>query len=214
MPRTYVRLAAVLSAVVAIAGGTAIAVASTSAPSSATSSTTTLVGCENNRTHLLYLGRPCPRGFTAESWLAADANGELTATWLPSVTMPAAIQTGGPFATNKTGLGTLTLQPGTYLLNVSFKAKPDVATTASVFPSLFIYNGAALADFSNNLFNVGSGALENSASDTIDSYFSGSGVVQVKSAETLHVYAFGYDSDQGAGTYTMEGASITVVRVG
>jgi hypothetical protein len=213
MPRTYVRLAAVLSAVIAIAGGTAFAVASTSAPSAATSSTTTLLGCKNNRTHVLYLGRPCPRRFTAESWLASDANGSLTATWIPSL-RPASIHTGGPFAANKTELGTLTLRPGTYLLNVNFKAKPDAATTANVFPSLFIYNGTALADFSNNLFNIGSGALENSSSDTIDSYFSGSGVVKVTSTETLHVYAFGYDSDQGAGTYTMEGASITVVRVG
>ena|ERR1700722_14629606 len=153
---------------------------------------------------------------------ASDVNGSLASTWTPTaVTLPASITTGGSFTSRKTELGTLTLQPGKYLLNVNFMATPNAATSGDVFPSLYVYNGAQLSDFSNDLFNAGSGALENPTSteitdnDLVDSYFSGSGLVTVTgSAETLDIYAFGYDSDSGAGTYALDAASITAVQVG
>jgi hypothetical protein len=223
---------AATAAVVLGTAGTALAVSGSSSPSAGGS----ISGCidvAHNRTlidvHRNDSNLKCPKGDVLLRWntkgtrgpagppgpAASDVKGSLTTTWAPSLALPASIATGGPFFTNKTELGTITLKPGTYLLNVNFKARPPSSTTANVFPQLFVYNGVALADFSNDLFNVGSGALQNTASNTIDSYFSGSGVVTVKgSAETLHVYGFGYDSDKSAGSYTLETASITVVRVG
>lgn len=31
--------------------------------------------------------------------------------------------------------------------------------------------------------------------------------------ETLHVYAFGYDSDQGAGSYTLDDLAVTATQI-
>jgi hypothetical protein len=151
-----------------------------------------------------------------------SSNGSLASTWTPTaVTLPATVNTGGSFTSGKTALGTLTLQPGKYLLNVNFMATPDETTGGNVFPSLYVYNGVQLSDFSNDLFNAGSGALEDptpleiTGGDLIDSYFSGSGIVTVTgSPETLDIYAFGYDSDQGGGQYTLDAASISAVQVG
>jgi hypothetical protein len=163
-------------------------------------------------------GKTGPRGPQGP----ASSNGSLASTWTPTaVTLPASVNSGGSFSSGKTALGTLILQPGKYLLNVNFMATPNATTTGNVFPSLYVYNGAPLSDFSNDLFNAGSGALEDPTSteltdnDPIDSYFSGSGIVTVTgSAETLDIYAFGYDSDQGSGTYTLDAASISAVQVG
>ena len=48
----------------------------------------------------------------------------------------------------------------------------------------------------------------------IDSNFSGSYVITVTSAETLYFYGFGYDSDTGAGTYTMNYANVSAIQLG
>jgi hypothetical protein len=120
----------------------------------------------------------------------------------------------------KTLIGTLTLQPGTCEVFVNFKATPNAVTTGAVFPQMFINNGPqADGSFTNNLFSVGSGALEQATSaeitahDLVDSYYSGSGVVTVTTAETLDFYAFGYDSDTGAGSYSLDSASVTTIAL-
>lgn len=84
-----------------------------------------------------------------------------------------------------------------------------------VYPQFYVYNGQMAADFSNDLFNVGSGALESGANGTIDSYFSGSSLVTVAGpgTEELHIYAFGYDSDRSAGSYTLDSLSVVAVPV-
>jgi Collagen triple helix repeat (20 copies) len=130
------------------------------------------------------------------------------------------VPTGGSFSAGKTLLGTLRLQPGTYMVFVNFKATPNAATTGEVFPFLAVYNGPqADGSFANDLFNAGSGALEQATSaqitagDVIDSYYSGSGVVTVTTAETLDFYAFGYDSDTGAGSYSLDNASVTTIAL-
>ena len=111
------------------------------------------------------------------------------------------VTTGGSFTTHKTLVGTVKLKGGTYLVNVNFVATPNAVTTGQVFPQVFVYNGAQLSNFSNDLFNVGSGALEQATqpeinTGPINSYFSGSAEIKVPSAgETLDVYAFGYDSE-------------------
>ena len=122
------------------------------------------------------------------------------------------VPTGGRFAANKTLAGTVALKAGTYLISVNAKATPDVSSPVAVFPQFFVYNGPAAADFSNNLFNAGAGALATD-STSIDSYYSGSGVVTLTADSTLSVYAFGYDSDRGAGTYALDDLTVTAVQL-
>jgi hypothetical protein len=130
------------------------------------------------------------------------------------------VQTGGSFTSKKTLVDTVALVAGTYEVNVNFAATPDANTTGDVFPQLFVYDGAQASDFSNDLFNIGAGALENptpaaaSAGDTINSYYSGSGEITVPAGgETLDVYAFGYDSDTGAASYVLNSAIITATAL-
>lgn len=92
------------------------------------------------------------------------------------------------------------------------KATPNVSAAIEVFPQFFVYDQAANASFTGDLFNVGSGPLA-SNSTTIDSYFSGSGEITLTAATTLHVYAFGYDSDRSAGTYTLDDLSVTATQI-
>lgn len=130
------------------------------------------------------------------------------------------VPTGGSFSSRKTLVGTVKLKAGTYLINVNFTATPDAVTTGQVFPFVAVYNGPqANGSFANNLFNVGSGALEQEttllpASDSINSNFSGSSEIKVPAAgETLDVYAFGNDSDQGEGSYTLNALNVTATAL-
>jgi hypothetical protein len=126
------------------------------------------------------------------------------------------VTTGGPFATNAKQVGSdVSLAAGTYLISVSAKATPPSGGTGAVdvFPQFFVYNGTPLVDFSNDLFNVGAGPLESGAHDTIDSYYSGAQLVTLAAAGTIKVYAFGYDSDTGSGTYTLDSLNLSIVQV-
>ena len=124
----------------------------------------------------------------------------------------ASVATGGSFVTRATEVGTISLKAGTYLLNVNAKATPDVSSAIEIFPQFFVYDQAANASFTGDLFNVGSGPLA-SNSTTIDSYFSGSGEVTLSSQTTLYIYAFGYDSDTSGGTYTLDDLSVTATQL-
>jgi hypothetical protein len=64
------------------------------------------------------------------------------------------------------------------------------------------------------------GALENPTAtiltdgDTINSYYSGDSEITVPAGgETLDVYAFGYDSDTGEGSYALNSAVITATQL-
>jgi hypothetical protein len=59
------------------------------------------------------------------------------------------------------------LAAGTWLVDANFTATPDENTTGGVFPQLFVCDGAANARFTNDLFNVGAGALENPTSTIV-----------------------------------------------
>lgn len=154
-------------------------------------------------------GQQGPAGPAGPQGPAGPA-GASTSITTQSLTPVASVPTGGHFSSNATHLAdTLALAQGTYQVTVNFKA---VALTGTgVAPSLYVYNGAALSDFSNNLFNVGAGDLQ-AAGTNHDGYFSGSGVVVVPAGgETLNFYAFGYDEDTGAGSYNLEGGTVTAV---
>lgn len=174
-------------------------------------------------------------GSTGSVQLIVDVEGYYTAasTYTPPATVTASantgangqtIATGGSARTNATDVVQLALTAGTYQVSVNAKATPIVQLSAGqptgvqVFPQFFVYNGAldptAQVWWSNNLFNVGSGALESGQYNNIDSYYSGSGLVTVPTGgETLHVYAFGYDSDRGAGSYILDSLTVTAVPV-
>jgi hypothetical protein len=129
------------------------------------------------------------------------------------------VPTGGSFATGKKLVGTAHLAAGTYLINVNFMATPNAtAGGAAVFPQGFVYNGAAKADFSNDLFNIGSGALApynaTDSTDQVNSYYSGSSEITVPAGgAALNVYAFGYDGDHGAGSYELNTATLTATAL-
>jgi hypothetical protein len=152
---------------------------------------------------------------TAQMAHAAPLPANIVTTDLGGV---ASVPTGGPFNTNKTLVGTVDLTAGTYTVSVNAKATPNAVTTGAVFPQFFVYNGAALPTWTNDLFNVGNGSLEQFTtsplpSNLIDSYYSGSGVVTVPAAgETLDVYAFGYDSGGGLGSYKLDDLTVTATK--
>lgn len=126
----------------------------------------------------------------------------------------ASVTTGGSFNTNAAEVGSgVSLSAGTYLVTLNAKATPrSSGDTAQVFPQFFVYNQVKNSSFTGDLFNVGSGALEPDGTNH-DSYYSGVSLVTLDSAATLHVYAFGYDSDTGGGAYVLDDLSLTVVQV-
>jgi hypothetical protein len=126
----------------------------------------------------------------------------------------ASVATGGGFVANATEVGTVDLAAGTYQVTVNAKATPLMTSAVQVFPQFFVYDQAANADFTGDLLNVGSGALESGGNVNIDSYYSGTGVITLADATTLHVYAFGYDSDRGAGSYQLDDLAVTALPIG
>jgi hypothetical protein len=159
-------------------------------------------------------GAPGAPGAPGPSGVVSTAATQLVTSSTP------AIETGGSFTARKTLVGTVALGAGTWLVDANFTATPDENTTGDVFPQLFVYNGPVNSGFTNDLFNVGAGALENptptiaSDGDTINSYYSGESEITVPAGgETLDVYAFGYDSDTGEGTYALNSAVITATHL-
>lgn len=202
----------------------------------ATNSTPVIHACVNTRTHAISerAGKTCPRGSRGLSWNqvgrrgATGATGARGRTGAPGARGPsgvvgtntkdlgavASVPTGGGFVANATQVGTVPLGAGTYLINLNAKATPLDTSAVQIFPQFFVYNQVANANFTGDLFNVGSGALESGGNINIDSYFSGSAVITVPAGgETLHVYAFGYDSDRGASSYMLDDLSITATQI-
>lgn len=165
-------------------------------------------------------GATGPAGLTGDTGPAGPSgpSGVVATTTATLTNTPQSITTGGRFAANATDAGTVNLKAGTYLVSVNAKAAPNTATTGAVFPMLAIYSGAALPDFSNDLFNVGAGSLEQFTtgplpSNLIDSYYSGSTVITLTADATLHAYAFGYDADGGTGSYALDSLTVTATQV-
>ncbi len=126
------------------------------------------------------------------------------------------VSTGGSFVTNGVEEGTVDLSAGTYLLSLSAKATPDVTTAAEVFPQFFVYDQVKNSNWDGDLFNVGSGALEpfnGTVDSSHDSYFSGAQLITLTAATTLHVYAFGYDSDYSTGSYNLDSLVLSAVSL-
>lgn len=126
----------------------------------------------------------------------------------------ASVATGGSFVTNATQVGSgVSLKAGTYLISLNAKATPLMTSAVQVFPEFFVYDQVKNAAFAGDLFNVGSGALESGGNVNIDSYYSGSTVITLTQDTTLDIYAFGYDSDRGAGTYDLDDLTFTATQI-
>jgi hypothetical protein len=115
-----------------------------------------------------------------------------------SLSAPQSIAAGGSFSSGQAQVGSLDLAAGTYQVQVNYKATPNEATSGQVFPLIAVYNGSFTpGDFSNNLFNVGNGGIEQAsaaqvAANPIDTYESGSSLVTVPAGgETLTFHGFG-----------------------
>jgi hypothetical protein len=233
--RKHIGIIAAAGAAVALAAsGGAYAFAADAAPAAVSIPAGTLHGCVSGSTRvmehvyesnkswtvcpsgsfLVYWGVTGPKGAPGPSGVVSTTRKQLVTASTP------AINTGGSFTARKTFVGTVTLAAGTWQVSADFTATPDANTVGDVFPQLFVYDGAVNADFTNDLFNVGSGALEDptptivSDGDTVNSYFSASDEITVPAGgETLDVYAFGYDSDTGEGTYAPNSAVITATQL-
>jgi hypothetical protein len=208
--------AAAVAAVAVGTAGTALAVTHTS-----TSANNTISGCIKSGVityvHPRTATLKCPAGTTFINWNITGPTGRqgpsgVVSTKTTDLGSVASVATGGSFVTNATQAGTISLKAGTYLVNVNAKATPNVSNSFEVFPEFFVYNQAANPSFTGDLFNVGSGSLAENNTN-IDSYFSGSGVITLTSATTLHVYAFGYDSDRSAGSYTLDDLAVTATQI-
>jgi hypothetical protein len=128
----------------------------------------------------------------------------------------ATVPTGGGFVANSTEVGTVSLAAGTYMISLNAKATPNAAESGQVFPQFFVYDQVKNSAFTGDLFNVGTGALEPFNVDVAhshDSYFSGSTLITLPSPVTLHIYAFGYDSDNGGGSYVLDDLTISTVSL-
>jgi hypothetical protein len=164
---------------------------------------------------LVYWDVTGPKGAPGPSGVVSTTRKQLiTTTTAPS------IATGGSFSSRKTLVGTVTLAARTWQVSADFTATPNASTSGDVFPQLFVHDGPVNSGFTNDLFNIGAGALENPTAtiltdgDTINSYFSGDSESTVpKGGETLDVYAFGYDSDTGEGSYALNSAVITATQL-
>lgn len=211
--------AAAVAAVAVGTAGTALAVTHTG-----TSANNTISGCIKSGiityVHPRTATLKCPAGTTFINWNVTGPTGKqgpsgVVSTKTTDLGPVASVATGGSFVTNATQVGTISLKAGTYLVNLNAKATPPSGGTGSaeVFPEFFVYNQVKNASFTGDLYNVGSGPLESGANAQIDSYYSGSSVITLTTPTTLYVYAFGYDSDRGAGGYTLDDLAVTATQI-
>jgi hypothetical protein len=188
-----------------------------------------LAGCINTKTHTVdnTYGVPanlksCPAGevpFSVSQGQQGPAgkdgtNGIISSTTTTVVSSDTSVPAGGSFNANAVDLGEVNLPgAGTYLLTFNAKVKGnDTSTTADIFPQFFVYDQVKNADFNGDLFNIGDGPIE-PATTNHDSYFSDTEQVKVDGATTLHIYGFGYLSNQGAGTYDAENITLTATEL-
>lgn len=122
------------------------------------------------------------------------------------------ITTGGPFLSNATAIGTISLAAGTYQMCVNGKAEQPTAATGSVSAQLFVYDADALANqsFVGDLLNV---SADTQGGTHHDACLNGCTMVSESAPVTLHVYGFGYDSDSGIGAWNLVSGTITTIKL-
>jgi hypothetical protein len=121
-----------------------------------------------------------------------------------------AVVTGGSFLNLSTSAGTYPLPAGTYEACLSGKAEQPVAATGSVSAQLFLYDQAKNSGYTGDLLNL---SADTQGGNNHDAYLNGCTIVSETSDVTLHLYAFGYDSDSGSGSYNLISASLHLVKL-
>jgi len=129
---------------------------------------------------------------------------------LLSLSGPQSIATGGGFVANSTLVGTITFASAGYWdIQISAQTTPKASgDTSQVFPQLFLYNQPKSSSFAGDVLNL---STEDQPDGTNhNSYLNGSITVFVPAPATkYYVYAFGYDADTGAGSYTLNYVNMT-----
>lgn len=157
-----------------------------------------------------------PKGDTGPSGVVSTGSHQLV-----TASQGVNVATGGSFSKRNTQVGTLKLDAGTYLLNVDATVTPNATTSGDVFPQLQVYDAQFTgSNWSDDVFNAGNGAVENpsatelSQGNLINGFLSGSTEITVPAGgETVYFYAFGYDSDQGEGSYTLNSETVTATEL-
>lgn len=151
-----------------------------------------------------------PKGATGPAGATGTAGAPGETLVSTTVIDPATVPAGGSFSARKLLLKAITVPNGTYRVLITVKAANLAGNTAAIYPLVAVYDGAAKADFSNNLFNAGEGSLPTAVS--IDQYVNHEQIVTVTSGE-LDVYGFGYLDDRSAGTWADEGGTVSITRI-
>ena len=129
---------------------------------------------------------------------------------LLSLSGPESIATGGGFVANSTLVGTITFASAGYWdIQISAQTTPKASgDTSQVFPQLFLYNQPKSSSFAGDVLNM---STEDQPDGTNhNSYLNGGITVFVPAPATkYYVYAFGYDGDMGAGSYTLNYVNMT-----
>lgn len=141
-------------------------------------------------------------GAAGPSGVQALATNQLTPT--------SGIVTGGGFVSNATEVGTASLDAGTYQLCVNAKAEQPTAATGSVSAQLFVYDQAKNGGFAGDLLNV---SADTQGGTHHDAYLNGCTLITESASVTLHIYGFGYDSDQGSGSWDLMNGTITTIKL-
>ena len=160
----------------------------------------------------------CSKGDSAWTWAQQGTPGAqgpsgVVATASHDLGGAASVPTGGSFAANAVQVGTVQLPAGTFLVTVNAKATPAAGVTGQTFPTIALYDQPLSSTFAGDRLNIGGQGLESSSTPTIDSYYSGTAQITETSAATLHVYAGGYQSDQSAGHYGLDDATVTITQL-
>lgn len=173
--------------------------------------------------------KSCPQGTTSVKVGAATP--AATATFTPQPTQlaplwtpadpPLTVPTGGKFCPDPPACsggsvlaGHLGLPAGTWQVTLSAKVNANASTPPapiSTFPQFFVYTQVKNSTFTGDAFNVGAGSLDTGTNH--DSYYNGSGIITLSAHTELFIYAFGYDSDNGAGSYDMTALTVSAVSV-
>lgn len=166
----------------------------------------------------------CAFGLTLVTWGAQGPKGDTGATGATGATGPSGVQaiathdfggsagvvTGGSFVTLSTEVGTYDLDAGTYEACLSGQVEQPTAATGSVSAQLFLYDQAKSPAFTGDLMNL---SADPQAGTKHDAYMNGCTLITEANPVTLHLYAFGYDSDQGAGSYNLIDASLKLIQL-
>jgi len=159
--------------------------------------------CPTNTQHLVITsGAKGDKGDTGPSGVQAIASHDFGSA--------SGIITGGSFVSLSSEIGTYDIAAGTYQACLNGKVEQPTAATGSVSAQLFLYDQPKSSSFAGDLLNTSTTPQGGTAHD---SYMSGCTIINELAPATLHLYAFGYVSDSGSGTFNLMDANLQLVKL-